>query len=49
MPSTAVRRQMPVRSARTTKKLVEIVTSSESECTTSEDSGDDSADAEEDT
>ena len=44
VPSTAVRRQMPARSARTTKKLVEIVSSSESEC-----SSDDSTDAEEDT
>lgn len=37
---------MPSRSARTTKKLVEIVSSSESECTSSDD---DSIDAEEDT
>ena len=35
---------MPARSARTTKKLVEIVSSSDSEC-----SSDDSTDAEEDT
>lgn len=45
MPATAARRQLPARSARTTKKLVDIVTSSESECTTSDDG---STDAEED-
>ena len=38
MPSTAVRRQMPARSARTTKKLVEIVSSSESDSSTTDDS-----------
>ena len=38
MPSTAVRRQLPARSARTTKKLVEIVSSSESGSSTSDDS-----------
>ncbi|KAL3162049.1 hypothetical protein ABBQ38_009115 [Trebouxia sp. C0009 RCD-2024] len=41
MPSTAARRQMPARSARTTKKLVEVVSSSESDSSISVDGEED--------